>query len=112
MTQLFALILSLMLLGSQVLVAAQPVSVTTPAKCACCKCKRAHCCVAPDASNTTSPARTAVLVAPFHPPLFCPAVSPAWVLPTGEADSLSAVAFAPSTSARVPLFARHCARLI
>lgn len=112
MKRLAAIALSLLLVWVQVFVLAQPAGAAAPTACRCCECEQMDCCVAENASTTQPLAAVPVPTAQLNFNLFALPVSPAWLLPPGELDILSAISVLPLPATRVPLFTRHCALLI
>lgn len=113
MKRVIAFSMSLLLLWAQTVVAAQAVAVDAPAKCVCCSCKDATCCVGesepmPSVPQPAAPSPSGFLTQ--H--LFVPAASPAWLLPSVEAEVFPSTSVSPLFAARVPLFTRDCALLI
>ena len=113
MKRLTAILLSLLLLWVQAMVLAQPALPDAPVKCACCSCKTGKCCVGESTPGDTAPQPVAPAPsATLDQILFTVAVSPAWLLPSGETQAFSAVSASPLFAVRVPLFTRDCALLI
>ncbi|MEK7707805.1 MAG: hypothetical protein AAB380_07400, partial [Verrucomicrobiota bacterium] len=79
---------------------------------ACCGCGQTDCCVTP-ASSDSQPGTATPVPASFQNQLsiFAPAAL-AWTLPGVAAQTFSPAASASLTATGVPLFTRHCARLI
>ena len=113
MKRLAAMFLSLLLLWVQAVVLAQPALADAPAKCTCCSCKTAKCCVGESSSSdsTPQPAAPSASVS-LGQTLFTFSASLAWSLPAGEAEVFAAVSALPLSAARVSLFMRDCALLI
>lgn len=113
MKRLSAILLSLLLMWMQVVVMARPATADAPIKCTCCSCKTARCCVGESDSSASQPQPVApVQSAQLNFNLLPSAASPAWFLPSGEADVFSAASALPLSAARIPLFTRDCAILI
>jgi len=105
-----AILFSLSLVCAQVVAVAQaPVSSAGSATCAC----RKVCCCVTQSAPASAPAPAAPVRSGFQNQLSLPA-TPAlvWTLPDAEARTFSPSASSPLTTAGVPLFTRHCARLI
>jgi hypothetical protein len=107
-----AIVLSLMLLWLQAMSSAQTSFVPAKAVRACCGCKQRDCCVTPAAPNPQSLPMT-VVPAGAQNILSIPASTlVAWTLAATATAQISASASAPLPALGVPLFTRHCARLI
>ncbi len=113
MQRLTAIFLSLLLFWVQAVVLAQPALAEAPAKCTCCSCKTAKCCVGESSpiDSTPQPVAPSPSVS-LNQTLFAFPASLAWSLPAGEAEVFSAASVLPPSAARVPLFTRDCALLI
>jgi len=107
-----AIVLSLTFLWLQAMSAAQASFSPAWAVRACCGCKQQNCCVTPVAPNPQSlPATVAPAASQNH--LCLPVSTPLpWNLPATAPMQIFASASAPLPALGVPLFARHCARLI
>lgn len=112
MKRLSAIVLSLLLIWVQVFVMAQPVKANAPAKCVCCACQKADCCVKPCSTDPAPLPVAAVQSGSQNLYSFSLTASIAWLLPRGAADFSSADNFSSRLAARVPLFRRDCALLI
>jgi len=112
MKRLSAIVLSLPLFWVQVFVMAEPVQAGTPAKCSCCTCNKADCCVTQSSTGSAPLPAATVQTGSQNLNLFSLTASIAWILPRGEADFSSADDSALLLAARVPLFRRDCALLI
>jgi hypothetical protein len=107
-----AIVLSLMFLWLQAVSSAQTSFLPAKAVRACCGCKQRDCCVTPAVPNSQS-LPVAVVPAGSQNILSIPASTlVAWTLPATATAQVSASASAPLPALGVPLFTRHCARLI
>jgi len=107
-----AILLSLMFLWLQAMASAPTSSSFFPAKsnCACGDCAQMDCCVTPAPAEPQSlPAAVASSAAQNNLFVFSTTLV-AWTLPATAQVSPSASAPLPAPG--VPLFSRHCARLI
>lgn len=112
MKRVAAIILSLMLLWLQATAAAPMTFLPAKAVCACCDCKQMNCCVTP-APPATQPLPATVMPTVTQNPLSVFAATlEMWTLPASELAHVSAFASAPLLAPGLPLFTRHCARLI
>lgn len=114
MKRAVAIVLSLMFLWLQAMASAQTLFSFLPSKavCACGDCKQMDCCVTPAAPNPQSLPVT-VVPAGSQNNLSIPASTlVAWTLPATATTQVSASTSAPLPALGVPLFTRHCARLI
>ena len=106
-----AIILSLMFVWLQALSSAQPNLLPTPSGGNCCSCKK-NCCIRAATPNPQPPAALPANVGPQSDfSLFAP-VLVTWTLPATGSSVFSSSASAPLSAPAVPLFTRHCARLI
>ena len=113
MKRLFAILLSLLLLWVQAIVVAQPSVAAAPTKCRCCSCGTGECCVGKSAPMDSAPQPAAPVQSfSLSQNLFAFLASPAWLLPSGEAEVPPPASAVPLSAARVPLFTRDCALLI
>ncbi len=112
MKRVAAIILSLMLLWLQAKAAAPMTFLPAKAVCACCDCKQMNCCVtsAPPATQSL-PATVAPTASQNTLPVFAAALE-MWTLPASDLAHVSAFASTPLPAPGLPLFTRHCARLI
>lgn len=107
-----AIVLSLMFLWLQAMSSAQTSFLPAKPVCACCDCKQMDCCVTP---ATPDPQSLPVTVAPTASQnnLSVPVSTlVACTLPVTALTQISVPASAPLPALGVPLFTRHCARLI
>lgn len=112
MKRVAAIVLSLIFVWLQTLPSAPAISLPAPQVCACCDCQQMNCCVSETTPETPPPA---ALPAPsgIQPDwsVFTPTLV-AWILPAANRSDISSSDAAPQPAPAVPLFTRHCARLI
>jgi len=108
-----AIILSLTVIWLQVMASAQTLSTPAPEQpCPCCVAKKSCCCVAESAPVAAPlPATPAAVSAQFDFTAVLAQVV-AWTLPTAAPAIVSSAGSTSASSLAVPLFTRHCARLI
>jgi hypothetical protein len=111
MKRVVAMVLSLMFVWLQVMASAQTTFLTAP-DCACTACEKADCCV-----STATPNAQPLAALPVNAhsqsdfSLFTP--SPVtWTLPVPAPQQFFSSDSASLLALAVPLFTRHCARLI
>lgn len=107
-----AIVLSLMFLWLQAMSSAQTSFLPAKAVCACCDCKQMDCCVTPAAPDSQSLPVTVVPTGSQHNLSVPVSTLVAWTLPATAPAQISASASAPLPAPGVPIFTRHCARLI
>jgi hypothetical protein len=112
--RLRAILFCLLLVWMQAMVAAPGVlSGTERVACACCDCGKADCCVTKSPPTPAAPAPLAPVRADSQNQLSLHyTTATAWTLPDAGSRVVAPSASSPLTAARVPLFARDCARLI
>ena len=107
-----AILLSLMFFWLQAMASAQTSFGLAKTVRECCGCQQRDCCVTPAAPDSQSlpatvvPAKSQSNLSVLISPLV------AWMLPATASAQLSASASALLPAPAVPLFSRHCARLI
>ncbi len=107
-----AIVLSLMFLWLQAMSSVQTSFVPAKTVRTCCGCKQRDCCVTPAAPNPQSLPVT-VVPAGSQKNLSIPVLTlVGWTLPATATTQVSAATPAPLPALGVPLFTRHCARLI
>ena len=107
-----AIILSLMFLWLQVLSSAETSFLPAKPVGACCGCKQRDCCVTPAAPDAQSLPVTGVPAGSRNNLSVLVSTLVAWILPATVPAQISASTSAPLPALGVPLFTRHCARLI
>jgi len=111
--QFLAILLSLLFVWTQAVAARQtlPASAGRAAR-AGCGCDQKDCCVTPS-SPDSQPGTATPVPASFQNQLSILApTAPAWTLPGVAAQTFSPAVSASLTVAHVPLYTRHCARLL
>jgi hypothetical protein len=112
MKRAVAIVLSLIFLWLQVFASAPKSFFPARAVCACCDCQQMDCCVTPAAPNPQSVPATVAPVGSQNSLSLPTATLVAWTLPATATTQVSASTPAPFPALGVPLFTRHCARLI
>ena len=106
-----AIILSLMFIWLQAMSSAQTNFRLTRSGGGCCDCKK-NCCIRAATPDTQPPAALPPNVGPQSDfSLFAPAPV-TWTLSAAAPSQIFASDSAPLSAPAVPLFTRHCARLI
>src|ERR1051325_1702944 len=115
MKRLSAILLSLLLMGTQaVLVAQPPTNAGTRSACKCCDCGKVNCCVTPTHPGS-APAPAAPVRANTQNELSAFTLTlVAWTLPAAARQQISIPSISSSSrlATGVPLFTRHCALLV
>ncbi|HXT39238.1 MAG TPA: hypothetical protein VN887_04355 [Candidatus Angelobacter sp.] len=113
MKTLFAILLSVLLPGAQVVFTADARCPVQPAKarCACPHCPKAGCCV-----TRSAPAPKPLSVPPVqggsHQPLLTPAAEFQLIGPSPAVTQTASLFFATLPGAAVPLYQRNCSFLL
>ena len=113
MKRVAAFVLSLMLIGLQVMASA-PIafSPATAKSCCGCGCEAGGCCVREsNPAGKPVPASPAP-INPHHEICLLPAEFMKWALPASRASLQADSSFSSPHATAVPLFTRHCALLI
>jgi hypothetical protein len=111
--RLFAILCSLLFVWTQAVAARQtlPASAGRAAR-ACCCCNQTDCCVTPSSPDSQPGTATAVPASFQNQLAILASAALAWTLPGVAAQTFSPAISALLTATGVPLYTRHCARML
>jgi len=109
----FAILASVMLVGTQAVFAVPSVAPTKSQVCGCCACKKMNCCVAqPTSVPQPIPASPARTVSQNNLPIIAVVVSSLLQAPEESAEPISFAPFSSLHVTAVPLYELNCSYLI